>query len=78
MTELKKAIEQQGGVFAEAYFHMGLLLSRQGDPESALDAYQTAVKQSGGIYPEAFYHIGLDRVRSRNDLLRACLVRRGH
>jgi tetratricopeptide (TPR) repeat protein len=35
MAELKKAIAQQGGVFAEAYFHMGLLLSRQGDSDGA-------------------------------------------
>ena len=40
-----------------------VLLSRQADFESALDAYQTAVKQSGGIYPEAYYHMGLDHVR---------------
>jgi tetratricopeptide (TPR) repeat protein len=66
MTELRTAVEQQGGAFAEAHFQIGLLLSRQGDVDSAVDAYQTAVKQSGGIYPEAYYHMGLDHIRVRN------------
>ena len=63
---MKKAIEQQGGVFPEAHFQMGLLLSRQGDPDSALDSYQMAIKQSGGVYPEAYYHMGMAHVRMRN------------
>ena len=58
MTALKTAVEQQEGAFAEAHFQNGLLLSRQGDVESALDSYQTAIKQSGGVYPEAYYHMG--------------------
>ena len=45
---------------------MGDLLSRQGDSQAALDAYQTAIKQSGGVYPEAYYHMGQAHVRSRN------------
>jgi tetratricopeptide (TPR) repeat protein len=63
---LKIAVDQQEGTFAEAHFQIGLLLSRQGDVESALDSYQTAIKQSGGVYPEAYYHLGLDHVRVRN------------
>jgi tetratricopeptide (TPR) repeat protein len=66
MTELRTAVDQQGGAFAEAHFQIGSLLSRQGDVESALDSYQTAIKQSGGIYPEAYYQMGLDHVRVRN------------
>jgi tetratricopeptide (TPR) repeat protein len=66
MDQLKLAITQQAGVFAEAHFQIGLLLSRQGDPHSALDAYQMAIKQSGGVYPEAYYYMGLDHVRTRN------------
>jgi tetratricopeptide (TPR) repeat protein len=66
MAELKKAIEQQEGLFSEAHFQVGLLLARQGDVNQSLDEYQTAISQSGGVYPEAYYNMGLAHVRIRN------------